>query len=338
MFCSTYKRPKCEHNKQKSRCKDCGGRQICEHGKRRSVCIDCDGSEICEHGKQKHYCKDCGGSGICEHGKRRSICKDCGGVSICKHGERRTRCIDCGGSEICEHGRRKQQCKDCGGSAICEHNKYKSNCKDCGGSAICKHNKDKSRCKDCNGNDLCKSGKEPYNTGCRTRGNRKLNGFCSHCFANMFPSDPKTLSIRTKSKELKVVSHISQKFDGFINDKPLYVDLQGGCCATKRRIDLRKLIGNTMLCIEVDEDQHKSYIKKDDEIRYNDLYMDWSGKFLFIRYNPDKFKDKYNKTKNPFFDTRMDVLEACINKHVERINKDENNDLIEIHHIFYDEV
>ena len=40
----------------------------------------------------------------------------------------------------------------------------------------------------------------------------------------------------------------------------MYVDLDGGCCATKRRIDLRKLINNTMLCIEIDEEQHKHYI------------------------------------------------------------------------------
>ena len=53
------------------------------------------------------------------------------------------------------------------------------------------------------------------------------------------------------------MTHIFSKYDGFKNDKPFYVDLEGGCCASKRRIDLRKLIGNTMLCIEVDENQHK---------------------------------------------------------------------------------
>jgi len=43
------------------------------------------------------------------------------------------------------------------------------------------------------------------------------------------------------------------KYEGFKNDKSFDVDLEGGCCATKRRVDIRKLIGNTMLCIEVDE-------------------------------------------------------------------------------------
>ena len=73
--------------------------------------------------------------------------------------------------------------------------------------------------------------------------------------------------------------------------------MRGGCCATKRRIDLRKIINNTLLCIEVDEEQHKSYVKHDESNRYNDLFMDISGKYIFIRYNPDKFADKDKKQK-----------------------------------------
>ena len=32
---------KCEHNKRKSRCKECGGSSICEHNRRRSQCKEC---------------------------------------------------------------------------------------------------------------------------------------------------------------------------------------------------------------------------------------------------------------------------------------------------------
>jgi hypothetical protein len=93
-----------------------------------------------------------------------------------------------------------------------------------------------------------------------------------------------------------------------------------------------------VLCIEVDEEQHKRYIKDQEQNRYDDLFMDFSGKYIFIRYNPDKFIDKYGIAKNPFFDTRMEVLERMINKHINRIQNGENNDLVEIHHLFYDEV
>ena len=44
----------------------------------------------------------------------------------------------------------------------------------------------------------------------------------------------------------------------------------------------------------------KMLVEKDEEIRYDDLFMDFSGKYIFILYNPHKFKDKYNKCKNPF--------------------------------------
>jgi hypothetical protein len=93
-----------------------------------------------------------------------------------------------------------------------------------------------------------------------------------------------------------------------------------------------------MLCIEIDENQHKSYIKQNENIRYDDLFMDFSGKYIFIRYNPDKFKDKYGKMKNPFFDTRMEVLENVIQKHMLRIIEEDNDELVEIHHLFYDEI
>ena len=110
----------------------------CEHNRRKSRCKECDGSEICEHNKRKSQCKKCGGSGICEHNKRKSQCKKCGGSGICEHNKRKSQCKECGGSAICEHNTQKSQCKKCGGSGICEHNKLKSQCKKCGGSALCK--------------------------------------------------------------------------------------------------------------------------------------------------------------------------------------------------------
>ena len=54
-------------------------------------------TSICEHGRQRSQCKECGGASICEHGRRRSQCKECGGASICEHGRRRSRCKE----EVC---------------------------------------------------------------------------------------------------------------------------------------------------------------------------------------------------------------------------------------------
>ena len=117
---SKCKEYKCEHNRRKSRCKNCGGSQICEHNRIKSTCKKCKGSQICEHNREKSYCKDCKGSQICEHNRRKSTCKDCKG------------------SQICEHNRIKSRCKECKGGSICEHNRLKSTCKICDGKSLCK--------------------------------------------------------------------------------------------------------------------------------------------------------------------------------------------------------
>ena len=53
------KKNKCEHNRQKAQCKECGGSQFCEHNRQKARCIDCDGSQICEHKRVKDQCKKC---------------------------------------------------------------------------------------------------------------------------------------------------------------------------------------------------------------------------------------------------------------------------------------
>ena len=60
------------------------------------------------------------------------------------------------------------------------------------------------------------------------------------------------------------------------------------------------LINNKMLCIEIDEDQHKHDVRYDDNIRHDNLFMDFIGKYIVIEYNPDKFIDKYNIPKTMF--------------------------------------
>jgi hypothetical protein len=168
---------------------------------------------------------------------------------------------------------------------------------------------------------------------CLIRGNPKYNGYCTHCFANLFPDDPLTKQIRIKSKELQVKDYINENFEGFIHDIPLWT---GNCdCSHRRRIDHRKLIGNTLLCIETDENQHKYYDNDDEEIRYDDLMMLHGGKFIYIRFNPDKYTEK-GKNKNPQIKTRLTALQKEIEKQVNRIENEENENLLEIVYMYYD--
>ena len=170
---------------------------------------------------------------------------------------------------------------------------------------------------------------------CGTRANDKYKGYCAYCFQNLFPLDPLSFQIRSKTKEIAVRDYINSIFDGFHHDKPLWT---GNCdCTHRRRIDHRKLIGNTLLCVETDEHQHKSYDEKNEEIRYDDLFMLHGGKFIYIRFNPDKFKDKDGKSQNPMLYTRLPILQREIEKQIKRIEKDENNELLEIVKLYYTE-
>jgi len=87
--------------------------QRCQHNRLRSQCKDCGGSQICEHRRQKSLCKECGGTSVCPHQRIRSQCKECGGASICPHQRIRSQCKECGGASICQHQRRRRACKIC---------------------------------------------------------------------------------------------------------------------------------------------------------------------------------------------------------------------------------
>jgi hypothetical protein len=177
---------------------------------------------------------------------------------------------------------------------------------------------------------ICKAEK------CQTIGNKNYKGYCTNCFQNLFPTDPLTFQIRSKTKEIAVRDFINYRFEGFQHDKPIWYNATSCDCTTKRRIDHRKLIGNTLLCIETDENQHKAYSKSDEDARYHDIFMAFGGKFIFIRFNPDKYKDKKGKSCNPMLVNRLTVLEDEINKQIKRIENDENKELLEVIELYYD--
>jgi hypothetical protein len=166
---------KCEHNKNKRFCKECGGSAICQHNKSKYHCRECGGSAFCKHGRTKSTCKECGGVSICEHGRIKRNCRECGGSAFCEHSKIKLACRECGGSQICEHNRVKSSCRECGGSQICEHSKIKSVCRECGGSQICEHNKIKSACRECGGSSFCKHDK--YKPDCKECGG---SVYCEH--------------------------------------------------------------------------------------------------------------------------------------------------------------
>jgi hypothetical protein len=168
---------------------------------------------------------------------------------------------------------------------------------------------------------------------CTQGGNKKYKGYCTRCYANLFPLDPLTFLIRCKTKEIAVRDYLNANYINFHHDRPLWID---GCdCTHRRRIDHRRLIGNTLLCVGTDEFQHKGYNKHDEIIRYDDLMMIHGGKFIYVRFNPDKYKEN-GIPKNPTIATRLRELSKVIDIQIKRIENDENTEMLEIIKMYYD--
>lgn len=189
-------------------------------------------------------------------------------------------------------------------------------------------------CNSCRTDEMINVMDKCKNNGCVRSGNIKYKYYCTFCYQHLFPDDEATKNIHKKTKENYVRDFLKEIDKDFIHDVCLWT---GNCdCSHRRRIDFRKLIGNTLLCIEVDENQHKRYVKSDEEIRYDDLFMIHGGKFIFIRFNPDQFINKLGTKKNPYMKRRMEYLQKEIERQTERINNEENNELLEIEYLFYD--
>jgi len=203
------------------------------------------------------------------HGGTRCVEPDCKSSAVGKtakcvaHGG--TRCVepDC----IASAQGKTNRCIRHGGGSRCVE-------PDCKASA-----QDKTdRCVRHGGGDRCPNCIDWIDSRC---GSSDYDGYCATCFKVIFPDDKRSTKVYIHTKEVMVRNIINENFDGFIHDRPMYTH---NCdCTHRRRIDHRKLIGNTILAIETDEFGHRGYDKTDEEIRYDDVYMIHSGKWIFIK-------------------------------------------------------
>ena len=181
---------------------------------------------------------------------------------------------------------------------------------------------------------------------CSTRVHEKYDGYCLFCYINMFPDKP--VSRNYKTKEYSVVEYIKTKFPDFtwIADKII----SGGC--SKRRPDLLLDLGEQIVIIEVDENQHTDYDCSCENKRIMELSQDLGHRpIVFIRFNPDDYeKDGTNitscwgqnkkgicvvkKSKIDEWTQRLNTLEEQINYWLNPKNK--TNKLIETIQLFYD--
>jgi len=225
------------------------------------------------------------------------------------------KCIAHGGGKRCDYPDcqssaigKTDKCISHGGGKRCDYPDCQSSAQ--GGTDKCIAHGGGKRCPNCIDWIDSRSGSSAY------------DDYCATCFKVIFPEDSRSKVIYRHTKEIMVRNTINEHFDGFIHDIPLYT---GGCdCTHRRRIDHRKLIGGTILAIETDEFGHRGYDQKDEEIRYDDVYMIHSGKWVFIRFNPDA-----NVSKVDISDKLVKLIET-VGECVYRIERGENTELVEI--------
>jgi len=174
--------------------------------------------------------------------------------------------------------------------------------------------------------------------------NSKYEGYCAYCFINMFPDKP--ISRNYKTKERAVTDYILKEYPNYtwICDKRI----QGGC--SKRRPDLMLDLGFQFIIIEVDENQHKSNDCSCENRRLMELSNDIKfRKLIVIRFNPDSFKTRENKTikscwkinkgsgiltisSQTDWDNRLKVLKKTLEYWI----NNETNKILECIELFYD--
>jgi hypothetical protein len=179
---------------------------------------------------------------------------------------------------------------------------------------------------------------------CFTQVSEKRDGYCLYCYINLFPDKPVTRNYKTK--EYAVVEYIKSKFENlsWLSDKKI-ID---GC--SKRRPDLFLDLGDQIIIVEIDENQHDTYDCSCENKRLMELSTDVGHRpIVFIRFNPDEYIENKNNiascwsinnngicvvknNKKKEWEQRLKQLEETINYWL--INRTDKT--IEIIHLFYD--
>ena len=144
-----------------------------------------------------------------------------------------------------------------------------------------------------------------------------------------------------KLKEHHVVDKLKEHFE---NKFTMRFDkiVEGGC--SRRRPDVAIDFGSHCLMIEIDENQHYNY--SCEEKRMVELYEDIGfRKIVFLRFNPDGYKEGRKKYPSPFrhtptgilslhqkeFDRRIEHLVSRIQHH----NVSEPTEQLTVEYLFY---
>lgn len=172
--------------------------------------------------------------------------------------------------------------------------------------------------------------------------NKNYKGYCAYCFTHLFPDEP--VSRLYKNKERLVGDYIKEQF----KDISLTFDKMIENSCIKRRPDIFIDMGFQYIIVEIDENQHKNYEEICENKRLMEIYNALEyRKMVVIRFNPDTYIDKNNKTitscinnygkvklnKKQEWENRLNKLKECIDKYI----LNEINKSVQIEYLYYDE-
>lgn len=170
------------------------------------------------------------------------------------------------------------------------------------------------------------------NGWCENRSQTKYNNSCFRCFVHENPDHQFAKNYLAKEKH--VIEFIKDKFASN-HEVHFQKKIDGGC--SKRRPDAYIDLHTHTLIIECDENQHKNYDTTCEIARINELFTDLGDRpIIFIRFNPDSYKDADGKTVKSCFSyhkttglayindkkkwtERLTTLETTIRKHIANI-------------------
>lgn len=136
--------------------------------------------------------------------------------------------------------------------------------------------------------------------------NSKYEGYCLRCFMYTFPDKP--VSRQYKTKEQAVTRFLLDVFASvtWVCDKPV----TGGC--SRRRPDLCCDLGDQVVMVEIDENQHDTYDCSCENKRLMELSRDVGHRpIVFIRFNPDGYVDRDGKNHSSCFGpTKQGIMQV----------------------------
>ncbi len=180
---------------------------------------------------------------------------------------------------------------------------------------------------------------------CDTQITTKYNGYCCRCYSYTLPDSPIVRNFKTK--ERLVVDYIKEEFPDYSWRFDKLVD--NGC--SKRRPDIYLDLGYQVIIVEVDENQHQSYDCSCENRRLMEISQDINHRpLIFLRFNPDKYYDKENKSIPSCFSITQKTGALKVNnnkKWNERLNnlknqidywnKNKTDKTVEVIQLYYDE-